>query len=245
MKRTDLRQWRFLFLLGALLLLLVGEPIVFGMRVRYWVFDLLYSLILIATAYAFTGGNQRTLRLVVGVSLVLALTWGTQVLAGQPFAWGLAVRYLSGILFLSYAVGAIVRALFASATITLDSVFGSLAGYLLLGMIWAMVFSLVHIATPTAFDLGKIWAAETGLTHERLPLFNYYSFVTLTTLGYGDITPLSQTARTLSWTAAVSGQFYIATLVAWIVGKTGRMASAERSDSQSRKLPPADSEQEP
>ncbi len=239
--RSQPRQWRFLFLFGTLLLLLVAEPILFGIRVKYWVFDLFYSLMLIATTVAFTRGNRQARRLVIALGIVLTFTWGTQVLTGRTFEWGLGVRYASGIIFLTYAVWSTVRALFASHRITLDSVFGSLAGYLMLGMIWAMIFSLVHVVSPDSFHIPETWTANTGRTFERLPLFNYFSFVTLTTLGYGDITPQSQSAQTLAWTAAVTGQFYMATLVAWIVGKTGMLPApaSARTDKKGSPVGPA------
>jgi hypothetical protein len=52
----------------------------------------------------------------------------------------------------------------------------------------------------------------------RIPLFTYYSFTTLTTVGYGDVTPLSTAARTCAWLEALTGQFYLAVLVAGLVG---------------------------
>jgi hypothetical protein len=52
----------------------------------------------------------------------------------------------------------------------------------------------------------------------RIHLFTYYSFVTLTTVGYGDVTPISTPARTCAWLEALTGQFYLAVLVAGLVG---------------------------
>jgi len=54
--------------------------------------------------------------------------------------------------------------------------------------------------------------------HSRIALFTYYSFITLTTVGYGDVTPVSAPARTFAWLEALTGQFYIAVLVAGLVG---------------------------
>ena len=66
-----------------------------------------------------------------------------------------------------------------------------------------------------------------------IQLFIYYSFITLTTVGYGDVTPVSATARTCSWLEALTGQFYLAVLVAGLVGTLLSMR-AESSEADER-----------
>jgi hypothetical protein len=93
-----------------------------------------------------------------------------------------------------------------------NRIVGAICIYLLLGVMWSIGYGVVEYAQPGSFK---------GLTELLSPLWSpdwiYYSFVTITTLGYGDITPLTQTARTLSFAEAIVGQFYIAVLVAGLV----------------------------
>jgi len=78
---------------------------------------------------------------------------------------------------------------------------------LLLGLIWASAYELLHLIHPDAFS-GAVGNAPGALT------WIYYSFVTLTTMGYGDITPVHPIARSLAISEALAGQLYIAVTLA-------------------------------
>ena len=100
-----------------------------------------------------------------------------------------------------------------SGEIDLDKIIGAICMYLLLGLNWAISYLFINMAIPESFhgltstDIGK-----------QLPELLYYSFVTITTLGYGDLTPVKPLARTVAFLEAIVGQFYVAVLVAWLVG---------------------------
>lgn len=98
--------------------------------------------------------------------------------------------------------------------ITTHRIQGAIAVYLMLGLIWAFAYSLVELQVPGSFQLPAA-AAANGTTGMRS--FVYFSFVTLTTLGYGDVIPLSSGARTLATLEALAGQLYLAVLVARLV----------------------------
>jgi hypothetical protein len=100
----------------------------------------------------------------------------------------------------------------------LDSVFGSICGYLLLGMAWGVLYSMLDTVWPGSFEVERRLAEQVHANDSRIHLFTYYSFITLTTVGYGDVTPLSTPARTCAWLEALTGQFYLAVLVAGLVG---------------------------
>ena len=97
-----------------------------------------------------------------------------------------------------------------------------------LAVSWAYVFTLIHVVFPTSFE-GI--AGPTTEAHAKAIQFLYYSFVTLTTLGYGEITPASPVAQTLAYMEAVTGQFYLTILVAALVGM---LLSRRQSSKQSR-----------
>ncbi|HID49217.1 MAG TPA: two pore domain potassium channel family protein [Chromatiales bacterium] len=90
---------------------------------------------------------------------------------------------------------------------------GSICVYLLVGISWGILFYLENRIHPGAFR-----GLATGDGKDEFIELLYYSYVTISTLGYGDITPVSPVARTLAFIEALFGQFYIAILVAGFVG---------------------------
>lgn len=130
------------------------------------------------------------------------------------------VADLSMIVIWVIAAGGILADVLKSEAVTWDKISGAVCAYLILGLIWAMAFSLLDRWMPGSFS-GVVDSAETVAAtngEPQIKLFTYYSFVTLTTLGYGDFTPVSPAARTLSWLEAVTGQIYLTVLVARLVG---------------------------
>ena len=117
--------------------------------------------------------------------------------------------------FLSYVVIVVYRqSVFAKCKMTADRVAGAVAVYLLVGLLWALIYGIISATDPGAFkgiesfDLG-----ESGAQQD----FIYFSFVTLTTLGYGDMSPVAPAAKTLAWFEAVFGQLYLGVTIARLV----------------------------
>lgn len=105
------------------------------------------------------------------------------------------------------------RHLLLSGTITLNKIIGAICIYLLIGLNWSAFYLFINIANPGSFH--GLTSTAIGVQFSELL---YYSYVTITTLGYGDITPAKPIARTLAYLEAIVGQFYVAVLVAWLVG---------------------------
>jgi hypothetical protein len=100
------------------------------------------------------------------------------------------------------------------------AVLGAISSYLLLGLAWAMMYCVFEASDAAAFAIENrtTWQPYVGSPElTSLRHFVYYSFVTMSTLGFGDIVPRSSAAQTLSWMQAVTGQFYLAVLVARLV----------------------------
>ena len=115
-----------------------------------------------------------------------------------------------------------VQFIIRSKTVTREVVYAAMLVYFLLAQLWAMVYTFLDRIDPASFNLP----AGQG----DFLLFEYYSFVTLTTLGYGDITPLTKVAKTFSVLEAVVCQLYLVVVVAWFVG----MLVAKRSEIKER-----------
>jgi hypothetical protein len=103
--------------------------------------------------------------------------------------------------------------LLLSGEIDINKIIGAICIYLLLGLNYSFFYLFINMAIPGSFH----GLASTDIGNQLSELV-YYSFVTMTTLGYGDLTPVKPLARTVAYLEAVVGQFYVAVLVAWLVG---------------------------
>ena len=114
-----------------------------------------------------------------------------------------------------------------------DEVLGALCGYMLGGVAWANVYMVAYLLVPGAFSVNAEIAWRLSQPHLRRALFDYLSFATLTGLGYADITPLGPPADSLSWLEVLFGQFYMAAVVAQLVGL--KLATAVKGDGSGSK----------
>jgi hypothetical protein len=101
---------------------------------------------------------------------------------------------------------------------TSERIFGALCAYVFIGLLFALIFAHLEYRDPGSFYISNDLLAEKAANESsHLNVFTYFSFVTMTTLGYGDLTPLSEHARTLAWLEALIGQLYLAVMVAGFV----------------------------
>ncbi len=116
--------------------------------------------------------------------------------------------------FLFTATGNAMKQIAIDDNISANRIVGAVCVYLMLGVIWALSYSLLEAVIPGSFT-GLV---EQAANAKWNPDWVYFSFVTLTTLGYGDILPVTFSARALAYLEAIVGQFYLAILVAGLVG---------------------------
>jgi hypothetical protein len=124
------------------------------------------------------------------------------------------ISLISGPLFFGFTIVILLSHIVRAKKVTADILFGAVSVYILIGIAWTFFYTILEKIRP-----GSFGAASGGA--ERLvemPELFYYSFVTLTTLGYGDITPLNPYSRTVSILESVTGIIYVAVLIAWLVG---------------------------
>jgi uncharacterized membrane protein len=117
--------------------------------------------------------------------------------------------------------------LFREREVTADGVATALCAYLLIGLAWTLFYVAVHDLNPDAFRLPE-GIVQPG---RAASAFLYFSFVTLATLGYGDITPHSEAARALAVIEAIVGQFFVAVVLARLVALEIATATS-RADSR-------------
>jgi len=123
------------------------------------------------------------------------------------------INLFNTLLFCILSIIIAMRYILFSGSITSNKLVGSICIYMLLGIVWALLYEFLSIIDPGAFK-------GLSLNSNSRDSWNYiyYSFVTLTTLGYGDISPVNHYARALAYLEAICGQIYIAVLVASLVG---------------------------
>jgi hypothetical protein len=197
-----------IFLVGYLVMLNALSEFAFG-RVAARLF---FSLIIITGIL--TIFKQRWLHgFVIALAAVgLALNWA------EEFRPGGALTTLNAgisLMYLGLLMAVVATQVFAAGRVTRHRICGAIVVYLLLGAIWALLYQLVALTIPQAFRFSEPPAGGDPDVLQRL--MTYYSFITLTTTGYGDITPVHPVARTLAMLEALVGQLYPAITLARLV----------------------------
>ena len=126
------------------------------------------------------------------------------------------ISYSVNILFFGMVITGMVKHLVYAKDVTLRIIIESIIIYLLIGLIFAMVISLIDYYDPTAFSFP---AHEDLSEVGHLNSFIYFTFISLSTTGFGDILPLQPYARSLTIFISITGQMYMAVIIAMLVGK--------------------------
>jgi voltage-gated potassium channel len=214
-----LGEHKHLLLLAAMLLVLVTQPLLADASAAG---RIAYDLLVAATAVAvllivFNERWERQLGLVLALPAV-ALSAALYATPALPAVATGVAYHLSVALFLGFAVAVIVRDIFRRRAVTFDEILGAFAGYLLLGVVWGSLYVLVELLAPASFAVSADIRWQLDDLHLRRALFNYLSLATLASLGYSDITPVAPLANTLTWLEVMSAQFYLAVVIAQLVG---------------------------
>jgi hypothetical protein len=200
---------RFLSLLIFIVAMLIVGPLVEEFVKLSILIDVLWSAILVSAIYAI---SQKKRHIVIAVLLALPMLgsiWTKYYV--QPKAL-VVVGSLCGAAFFLFSIIQMLIFIYSQKKITRDLIVGAAVVYLFMALMWTFIFVVVETLHPGSFNLPE------GLDIEATSQFVYYSFVTLTTLGYGDITPITPMARSLCVLEAVIGQLYLVVQVAWLVG---------------------------
>jgi hypothetical protein len=212
---------RYAILLVLLTALLVGPQIVLGLGMSTSIFEAILAVIVLAAVVSLCmESRQRMFALVLGLPTVL-LTAGGLTLSGNVGSLAIWLGHLCAIVFLFGAAALIVQSLFASPIQSFDRILGAVCGYLFLGLGWAMIYWVIAGMDGGSFEVSSSLSEHPDWAQRQLQVLTYYSFVTLTTVGYGDVVPASSATRTLAWIEAICGQFYLAVIVAGLVSMLG------------------------
>jgi hypothetical protein len=174
-------------------------------------FRLAYSVVYISAIFSL---NKRSKTILFIFFATLFLEWFSSLF---NLEWLHIISKSTNILFFLIIVFSLIMQIAKSKEVKAVAILGSIAGYLLLGLVYSIFISIIIKNDPAAYSNMPV-DLQPG-TNDTASFSLYYSFVTIASLGYGDICPLKPYTRSLATFITVSGQFYIAVIVALLVGK--------------------------
>jgi hypothetical protein len=224
MRRSILPQPRFVIVLGALVLILALTPVFQSVShpgLAHMLGVLALIVPVLAVAALGDAGGSRHVAIVLAALCILAGTDRLAGLTGLPDHVGIAVM----LVFLLYTTARLIVGVVRSRVVTGDVIFGALASYMMVGLTWAIAYGLLETVTP-----GSIHGLADGTASLDFPALLYFSYITLLSIGYGDIAPVSATARTFAVFEGLIGMAFTTVLLAVLVAS--HLRSRDHSDLQ-------------
>jgi len=199
---------RFLIFLILLISLFSITPFIENPFLDHLYSTINYTLLLLSGLYAFSDVRNFLKFTVIFFIFAIVVDWIEFLHPGGQLVD--TIRPLITALVLILLLIQTLRSIFIARDITKNVIFGALCGYMLIGYIGAFIALAVAEIYPGSYSIdGSLTGMEAF----------YFSFVTMTTLGYGDILPLSDQARAISILLSILGPMYVAILIAMMVGK--------------------------
>lgn len=215
----DSIQWKYIFL-GTVIFITFFITI-FPDNLQKVLYDISFTLVFVL-GYI-NSDRKHPLILPFSIGAVVLLWIGGYFQLQLLFAFS----YVMNILFFCFVILGLIRNLAGAKTVTPRLILESIITYLLIGLIFSMIISLIDHYDTGAFSHSTN-AHEPPLTH--LNDFIYFTFVTLSTTGYGDIIPLKPVARSLTIFIAITGQMYLAIIISMLVGKYAATRRSQQDD---------------
>ncbi len=212
---------RYIWIMSGLFLLLIIGPLIGRFEIvstHIYVGDVLLAVLLLAVARAFIEDRSH-FRVCLGLGgLAMIVGVAGRYLPADAQATVITVALVLDALLLAYLILLIGGDVFTTLEVDADTICGSISVYLLISGVFASIFTILVTLDPAAFQIPD---PPTGRDFSLGPdrLMAYFSLITITTVGYGDITPKSELARSLSNLEALVGQLFLTVLVARLVGR--------------------------
>ena len=213
--RSQVRPGSFPVLLAAGLLLYVMNGLALESPAGVAIMTLLRSAVICAGIYVLSASRTTLWLGLFMLALVIVFAahlWTFDPLVREAVQDGLTTGFVAWVLFV------VLREVFRASTTERNAVIGALCGFVLLVLIFARVHGLLEALTPGSYHTDGPALAERS-DAEQVATFQYFSTITLTTVGFGDIFPVTRAARLATGLEAISGQIYLAVVVATLVGR--------------------------
>jgi hypothetical protein len=210
-------QWRFLMLTLLMCAWLLLTPLLKG----DWRVQLLLEACMLVTLLVTVWANPnlsglRNVLIVLWLASVAGTLLSIATTEHAAWRWSRTLELLSLVPLMAMLAAGMLAFVLRERTLTLDSIFATIAAYLLVAVLFAQIYVCMITWSPASFSLPVEVANRP--VHLLQSDMTYFSLVTLATVGYGDILPATSTARMLAMIQAVTGQFYVAVVVAIFVG---------------------------
>jgi len=192
-------------LLGLLIMFIFIVPLFPESWLRY-LYLINFSLIFFVSILTLEKGREKALPIAL---ITFALVWISDIFTMVVLV---VTSKLAMIIFFGIIVVRLLIQVAGSKKVDLIVILSSISGYLLLGSLFALILAILVVPFPGALNIP---IGSDSILDELI----YFTFVTMTTLGYGDVLPIQPVSRSLAIFMSVSGQFYIAIIVAMLVSK--------------------------
>lgn len=206
--------WLLLAMISTFFLGPALADVRYGLRIA----DAIAVLVVIAAIVAVTSRKLHAYALAVIAFIALV----PQLI--DPYVestWTGIVANLGAVCFLLYLMGVILQDIFTTRQVTVDTLVGALCGYLLVAATFAAIFSTLILINENSFLIAPGLDVNPSNLHfqgTHFGVLTYFSVITLTTVGYGDVVPATTVARAFVSAEAVSGQIFLTVIVARLVG---------------------------
>ena len=208
-------RYKYEFLLAAQILLSFVSPLFSSYSYSRSIIDIAISVVFFSAIYVVSNSRKHFIIGMVLMLPTLLLIWGVNFYGNETLEF---IPLIGSILFFCYIAVLILVDIFRSEMVTLDIIAAGITVYLFFGNICGFIYAIIGHVDPNAFNIPAATAAYLGDNLVNVSSAMYFSFVTLTTLGYGDITPVNDFARSLAFLEAAMGQIYLTVLIASLVG---------------------------
>ena len=200
---------RFVILECLIVGLLVLVPILNRFTPARIFLDILLTAITIFMVYTI---SHKKGQVIVGLFLAIVMLASLWLQYVYPNIGIAAVGMIAGVLFTAVVITSVMVFMFESEEVNKETIYAAILLYLLIGLMWAFIYTFLELVEPASFNI------DLSRPEGYLLVFQYFSFVTITTLGYGDVTPVTEVAKAFAVLEAVVGQLYLVIIVAWLVG---------------------------
>jgi voltage-gated potassium channel len=255
--RTYLLPRRHTALLATLVMAFAARPVIGDARLGLVAFNIALLLVLLLAIYSvqvdeLVGEREalvRRKRRSTRSAWILAAPAVVERVAAT--FWPSHRRWVIGVfvwlVFLAFVTWTQLRSLIKQKEVTAETISMTVSVYLLLAVTWGMLFIAIHQVQPQAFSFGSSPTGDAAPPSEVFPVLLYFSLTTLATVGYGDVLPVSLQARYAAVAEGITGQFYLAILVARLVAiqVSTLQASDERTHSRDTRTDPSAAAQLP
>jgi len=199
---------RIMFLLITILCFIIGGPFVDDIFQFEVIPDVFLTIVFIFGIYAISREKRNIyIGLVLAAPMFVAI-WSSHLFKSLEL---FAIGQLIGAFFVGFVISLLVKFIFHEKEVTKEIIYAAVVVYLLIGIMWSFAYFILDYFHPDSFSFPEN-------TSPNVYRYLYFSYVTLTTLGYGDVAPLTNKAGSLVILEAIIGQIYLVVIVAWLVG---------------------------